>query len=92
MPFPIRTKAPGDALDYPVDFSDVFAADDPLASTQWVFPTILATVGTPVYAGHVATAVFDGGTLGEYHSIKVIGVSQSGLVKEQTVVLKIVEE
>lgn len=77
----LPSKAPGDVVDYPIDFALLFATGEVITDASSVVDSGLTeegTPGSPAYSGSVVTPVFSGGTEGETYRIVITVTTDQG--------------
>lgn len=82
----LPSKAPGDVVDYPVDFALLLATGESIvaaSSTVDAGLTEEGVAGSPVFSGTVVTPVFSGGTEGETYRIVLNVTTDQGAPARQ---------
>lgn len=69
----LASKAPGDVVDYPIDFAALLASGETISSALSTVEAGLTdeTGGTPGISGSVVTMILSGGVEGETYQIVV---------------------
>lgn len=84
-------KAPGDVVDYSLDWVDHLAAGVTISSATWVVSATL-TEGASGVSGSVATKRISGGTAGTEHKVTCQMTKSNGERIDRTFVISVVAE